>query len=460
MAKGKERTIEELYRDDPERADAVVFGRRTDVSRRGFLGGTGLSAMTAAVGGTIVYGASMPGGLIPAALAQDAKPAAPNPEADRSAAAGAPKGSRYLDFPGKDEKLVVLGEKPLVAEAPEHLLDDEITPVAKFFIRNNGLTPSESKDPADAWKFTVDGEVNNKLELTLGDLKKRFKAKTQRMVLESGGNGRAFFVPRASGNQWTNGGAGCAEWTGVPLGDVLRAAGVKQSAIYTAHYGTDAHLSGDTKKEALSRGVPIKKAMDPNSLLVYAMNGQPLPHIHGGPVRLLIPGWPGSASHKWLSRVSLRDQVHDGQGMLGTSYRVPIKPMLPGGKVDEANFRILESMPVRGIITYPANSTRLPAGTNELKLRGAAWAGDYEIERVDVSVDFGARWQKAWVAPAKNRYDWRRWATTVKLPSDGYYEVWVRATDTRGMSQPHIAGNWNPQGHGGNPMHRIAVLVG
>lgn len=460
MVTRKERSVEELYQDDPERADAVVFGRRTDVSRRGFLNGAGLSAMTAAVGGTIVYGASMPGGLVPAAFAQDTKPAAPPPEAAKSAPSPAPRGPQYLMFPGKHDKLVVLGDKPLVAETPERLLDDETTPTSKFFIRNNGQTPEESKDPADAWKFTIDGEVNNRLELTLADLKKRFKAKTQRMMLECGGNGRAFFVPQARGNQWTNGGAGCAEWTGIALGDVLRAAGVKQSAVYTANYGTDMHLSGDPNKETLSRGVPIKKAMDPNSLIVFAMNGQPLPNIHGGPVRLLIPGWPGSASHKWLSRITLRDKEHDGQGMKGTSYRVPIKPMLPGGKADEANFRVLESMPVRGIITNPSNATRLPTGTNELKLRGAAWAGDHEIERVDVSIDFGARWQKAWMAPAKNRYDWRRWATAVKLPSDGYYEVWVRATDTRGMSQPHIAGNWNPQGYGGNQMHRIAVLVG
>jgi DMSO/TMAO reductase YedYZ molybdopterin-dependent catalytic subunit len=280
------------------------------------------------------------------------------------------------------------------------------------------------------------------------------------MVLESGGNGRAFFVPRVEGSQWTNGGVGCAEWTGVPLGDVLRAAGIKPSAAYTGHYGADAVPSGDARKEALSRGVPLRKALDSNSLVVFAMNGQPLPNVHGGPVRLIIPGWPGSVSQKWLTRIVLRDKEHDGQGMLGTSYRVPVKPMLPGGKAVAADFKILESMPVRSIITSPYNGLRLAAGSSELKLRGAAWAGDYEVERVDVSIDFGARWQKAYLAPAKNRYDWRRWSTTIKLPSDGYYEIWSRATDSRGVAQPHVAGNWNPQGYGGNPMHRIAVLVG
>ena len=209
---------------------------------------------------------------------------------------------------------------------------------------------------------------------------------------------------------------------------------MKPSAVYTANYGTDVHLSGDPKRETLSRGVPIAKAMSEHSLLVWAMNGKPLENIHGGPLRLLHPGWPGSTSHKWLSKITLRDKVHDGQGMLGASYRVAIKPMMPGGKADDSNFRILESMPVRSIITNPQNGTRLAAGTRELRLRGAAWAGELEVRRVDVSTDFGATWRQAQLAPPKNRYDWRRWTATLRFPSDGYYEIWARATDTAGTS--------------------------
>jgi DMSO/TMAO reductase YedYZ molybdopterin-dependent catalytic subunit len=451
----KERLISELYVDDPERADAIVFGRKTDVSRRGFLNGAGLAAMGAAVGGPIVYGASMPGGLIPAALAQEAKKEA-------AAATPAPepkKGPQLLQFPGKDGGLVVIGDKPLVAETPEHLLNDDTTPTAKFYIRNNGQIPEQAKD-ADGWKLVVDGEVNTKLELTVGDLKKRFKPVTQRMVLECGGNGRSFFTPQARGNQWTNGGAGCAEWTGAKLADVLRAAGLKPSAVFSGHYGADPHLSGDASKSALSRGVPIKKLMDESNLIVWAMNGKPLENIHGFPVRLVIPGWPGSVSEKWLTRIWIRDKVHDGQGMGGFSYRVAIKPIVPGSKADPANFKDLESMPVRSIITSPANGTKLAAGTKELKLRGASWAGDYTVRAVDVSTNFGASWQKAEIGQPKNRYDWQRWTATIKFPSDGYYEVWARATDSRGIMQPHVAGAWNPQGYGGNPLHRIAVLVG
>jgi sulfite oxidase len=442
-----ERSLEELHRDDPERTDALVFGRETDLNRRGFLGGSGLAAMGVAVGGAIPFAASMPGGIIPAAMAQGAP------------AGGAAKGPQYLKFPGKSEGLVVLGDRPLVAETPESLLDDDTTPTDKFFIRNNGQMPDEVKDP-DKWEITIDGEVDKPLKITLGELKSRFPAVTRRMVLECGGNGRSFFTPEARGNQWTNGGAGCAEWTGVQLADVLKAAGVKSSAVFTGHYGADPHLSGDAARQALSRGVPIKKAMEDGNLIVWAMNGAPLTNIHGAPVRLVIGGWPGSVSSKWLNRIWVRDKPHDGQGMGGTSYRVAINPMIPGGKPDPANFRDLESMPVRSIITSPANGTKLAAGTREIKLRGAAWAGDNTVKRVDLSTDFGATWQSADLQQPKNRFDWQRWTATLKLPSNGYFEIWSRATDSNDVMQPHVAGNWNPQGYGANPMHRIAILVG
>jgi sulfite oxidase len=142
------------------------------------------------------------------------------------------------------------------------------------------------------------------------------------------------------------------------------------------------------------------------------------------------------------------------------SYRVAIKPMVPGDKGDPKNFRILESMPVRSIITNPANGTKLAAGTKELKLRGASWAGDLTVKQVDVSTNFGATWQRTKLDKPKNKFDWQRWTATIKLPSDGYYEIWTRATDSRNVMQPHLAGFWNPQGYGGNAMHRIAVLVG
>ena len=320
--------------------------------------------------------------------------------------------------------------------------------------------PDEAKDP-ESWSFKVEGEVETPLALTLAALKARFAPVTLRMVMECGGNGRSLYQPAARGNPWTNGGAGCAEWTGARLADVLRAAGLKPGARFTGHYGADPHLSGDSTKDAISRGMPIDKALEPHSLVAWAMNGEAIPHIHGRPLRLVVPGWPASLSSKWLTRILVRATPHDGQGMGGTSYRVPTVPIVPGSNVDDrTDFVDLTSMPLRAIITAPANGTRLPAAAREVALRGAAWAGDHEVARVEVSCDAGPRWQAMTLAKPRNRFDWVRWTGSVALPSQGYFELWVRATDSRGLAQPHVATNWNPQGYGANPLHRVAVLVG
>ncbi len=429
-----ERSIQELYANDPERADAVAFGRR------GALRGTAAAAMGAAVGGTIPYGTNMPGGLLPAALAQ---PAA---------------GPKLLQMPGK-APLVILGDRPLVAETPEHLLDDEVTPADRIFIRNNGQLPEAADGDGKAWKLRVDGEVNTPLELTVGELESRFPLVTLALQMECGGNGRSYFVPETRGNQWTNGAISNGQWTGVRLRDVLQAAGLKPSAVYTGHYGADPHLSGATDRPAISRGVPIAKAMEEHTLIAIRLNGEPIPLIHGAPLRLIVPGWPGSTSAKWLTRIWVRDKEHDGQGMGGTSYRVPVAPIIPGSNNDGASFRNLESMPVRSILTNVRHGTRLPAGTRGLDIRGFAWAGEKQVRAVDASVDFGASWSSMEVKAPANKYAWQRWTGRVNLPQPGYYEVWYRATDSDGAMQTLAAGNWNPQGYGGNPITRIAVLV-
>ena len=427
-----------------DKSNSAGWHSQFRTSRRGLLLGGSLATLSAAAGL----------GLTSSALAQG------TPAGGAPAASAAPKGPQPFDYPGKDKGLVLLGDRPLVAETPESLLDDVTTPIGKFFVRNNGQIPEEARQ-GDAWSFKVEGEVDKPLTLTVAEIKSRFAAQTMRMVMECGGNGRSFFQPPGRGNQWTNGGAGCAEWTGVKLADVLKAAGPKESAKFTGHYGADPHLSGDTGKDAISRGMPIAKALEPHSMIVWAMNGEPLPHIHGGPLRLVVPGWPGSLSSKWLTRVLVRKDPHDGQGMGGTSYRLPTVPVVPGSNVDgKTNFADMTSMPARSIITAPANGARLAAGTRQVAIRGAAWAGDHDVEKVEVSFDAGQRWQSVTMAKPKNRYDWVRWTGSLTLPSDGYFELWVRATDSRGVAQPHVATNWNPQGYGANAFHRIAVLVG
>jgi DMSO/TMAO reductase YedYZ molybdopterin-dependent catalytic subunit len=204
----------------------------------------------------------------------------------------------------------------------------------------------------------------------------------------------------------------------------------------------------------------IEKALDEDTLVAVRMNGQPIPLLHGAPVRLIAPGWPGSLSQKWLTRVWVRDRPHDGQGMGGTSYRVPVRPIVPGSRNDGREFRDLESMPVRSVLTNLAHGAKLPAGTRQLDVRGQAWAGDRTVRAVHVSVDFGATWEEMRVEQPVNRHAWQRWSGHMALPADGYYEVWYRATDSEGLMQPHVAANWNPQGYGGNPISRVAILVG
>ncbi|MBZ6075609.1 sulfite oxidase [Microvirga puerhi] len=359
---------------------------------------------------------------------------------------------------GKD-RLSVLGRVPLVAETPEEGLDDPTTPVARFFVRNNGLLPEPVEDP-ETWSIMVDGEVEHPLRLTLAELKSRFAVKTFRMVLECGGNGRSFFTPAAEGNAWTNGGVGCAEWTGISLADVLRAAGPKPSAVYTAHYGADPDKSGSRDAASISRGMRLAKALEEHTLLAFAMNGEPLPFLHGGPLRLVVPGWPGSLSQKWLTRIWIRDREHDGPGMTGLSYRVPVDPISPGSSVEGIPLRILESMPVRSIVTAPADGATYPAGTRQIAIRGAAWAGDDTVVRVALSVDRGKTWVDATLEPLCNRYDWARWAVSLAVPGDGACEIWARATDATGRTQPLAPENWNPNGYGCNAVHRVAITVG
>ena len=365
--------------------------------------------------------------------------------------------ARMLDMRGK-ACLTVLGDSPLVAETPTYLLDDEITPTARMFIRNNGGMPCLDGD-LESWRLRIDGEVERPLDTTLGELKRRYAHVTFRLVLECGGNGRAFFAPKAKGNAWTVGGVSCAEWTGVRLADVLATARLKSSAVYTGHYGADPTVDGRTDVPSLSRGMRIEKALEPHTLIAFALNGEDIPAVHGGPVRLIVPGWPGSLSAKWLTRIWIRDREHDGPGMGGFSYRLPRTPILPGSEGDPADMAIIESMPVRSIFTFPADGTVLPAGTRHLHLRGHAWAGDKEVVSVEISVDRGICWSKANLHPPANRYAWQRFTATVDLAAAGDHEVWCKATDSGGGSQPILARNWNPQGYGANPVHRLRLFL-
>lgn len=403
------------FAEDPEGADRTVFGRVSHPDRRGFLRGAGLATMGAMLGTAIPFHRTMPAGLVPIALAE----------------------SDLLK--GKDG-LVLLNDRPINAETSPHLLDEPITSNARFFVRNNGAMPRETD--ADGWELTIDGLVENPLKLTIDDLKTGFEVVKLALVIECGGNGRYFFSHPPGGNQWTYGAVGCAYFTGVRLRDVLKKAGVKEGVIYTAHEGADPHLSGDPDRLPISRGLTIEKAMAEDVLIAFEMNDTEIPVLNGRPLRLVVAGWPGSCSQKWLTRIWLRDVVHDGPKMGGTSYRVPRYPVAPGQDVPKADFEIIERMPVKSLITNPATKSDV-AGTS-VDVRGHAWSGDRTIAAVEISIDFGASWRPADLAPPANFGAWQNWKQTVSFTQAGYYEIWARATDSEGASQPFgIA--WNPR---------------
>ncbi|KPQ07477.1 MAG: sulfoxide reductase catalytic subunit YedY [Rhodobacteraceae bacterium HLUCCA12] len=431
----QERGIVELYHDDPERADWLVFGRRSGPDRRGFLKGAGLASMGAVVGGTIPFSANMPMGLIPNALAETVE---------------------EFSMDSKHGDMVIHNDRPVNMEAPAHLLDDDVTPAEAHFVRNNGAMPSPvSKED---WRLTIDGEVNETLELSYDQLMEDFDLVTMRLQLECGGNGRSGFNPQPRGNPWMIGAIGNAEWTGVRLSDLLRRAGLKASAVYTGHEGYDPHLSGDSDRLSISRGGPIAKMMDPHTIIALKMNGEDIPVAHGFPARVVAPGWAGSVSQKWLTRVQVLDHQHTGPGMTGLSYRVPRHPVEPGTDVPEEDMEVLASMPVKSVITNPRAGTEVTAG-RPFELRGQAWAGDNWVTGLDVSFDYGASWHPATVEPAPNRYSWQRWRAEVTLPLTGYYELWARATDNLGRSQPVVVPGWNPRGYLNNSCHRIDVTA-
>jgi DMSO/TMAO reductase YedYZ molybdopterin-dependent catalytic subunit len=436
-AKPIEKGLHEVYAVDPIQADESVWGRRTDgLSRRGFLGKSGLAAMAAALGGPIVFSDKMPAGLIPAALAQTPTP---------------------FSIPGKDG-LVYLNDRPVNAETPAHLLDDEVTAAKHLYIRNNGHPPAEgSIDPAK-WTLRVEGEACKKARtFTLEELKRDFQHHTYRLVIECGGNGRSEFNPPATGNQWTVGAVGCPEWTGVRLRDVLEACGLAENAVYVGYLGADTHLSGDPKKAAISRGVPMKKALEDETLLAFAMNGEDLPWINGHPLRLVAGGWPASVSGKWLTKLLVRDRVHDGEKMMG-SYMVPKFPVQPGTQVPDEDMKIIESMPVKSLITLPASGTTHAVG-KVVEVRGHAWAGDLAVKEMWVSIDYGASWKRAELKAAANRLAWQRWSTELRFEQIGYYEIWARAVDDKGISQPMVVPGWNTHGYLNNACHRIGLQV-
>jgi len=368
--------------------------------------------------------------------------------AARAALSGRPQAALGVQAPAEKGRLIVRSVRPLDLETPVALFDAWLTPNDLFYVRSHLYAPEVR---LAEWKLEVRGAVERPLELRLDDLKRMPQASVV-VTLECAGNGRAFFDPPVAGIQWQRGAVGTARWTGVRLADVLKRAGPKPEARHVWLDGADAPIG--TMPDYV-RNVPLQKALDPDTLLAYEMNGEPLAPLHGFPLRAVVPGWEGAYAVKWLTRIEVADREHEGF-FVQTAYRYPTRRIAPGAAVDPKDMAPLTGLTVKSILTAPAEGAVVPgSGT---RVAGFAWAGESEVERVDVSTDGGATWQAARLGADRARYAWRRFELDWRPPEPGSYFILSRATDARGRVQP-ITPQWNPSGYLWNAVDRVRVDV-
>ena len=342
-------------------------------------------------------------------------------------------------------------ERPLTGSVPAHEHDFDVTPGERMFVRNNLLTPEID---IDAHRLTIKGLVDKELSFSVFELPKMFRSVNIQGMLECAGSGRSAYQPAASGTPWSpTGGMGCPKWGGVRLADVLKAAGVKPNAAHVAGQGGDPGMVPGAAP--VIRSIPMAKAMEENTLIAWAMNDAPLPWIHGYPLRLVVPGWVGSASTKWLHTLSVLDAPFKGTYM-DSSYRVPRVPVEPGQKMPPDSVSA-EAWPVKSIITSPAPNARFKSSA-PIAVRGRAWVGEGAVERVEISSDEGRSWQRAALARAGDKYAWRTFTFEFRPGRAGYLSFLARAWDDRGNAQPAVP-YWNPLGYFWNGWHRVGVLV-
>ena len=325
--------------------------------------------------------------------------------------------------------LIIREKMPENLEFPFASLDSYLTPNDRFYVRSHFAVPTI--DTA-TWRLKVEGAVRTPLDLTYADLTK-MTAQTTTATLECAGNARVFLSPAVKGAQWGLGAVSNAEWTGVPLGAILERAGVTSSAVEVIFEGADMGEIKDPPKPTgaihYARSLPLSRALLPGLLLAHRMNGEPLPTSHGFPLRLVVPGWYGMASVKWLTRIVVAEQPFNGyfQTIDYARWERPngIPTRVPLGE-----------MQIKSEIARPDMREVIKAGSM-YRVFGAAWTGDSDIARVEISIDNGATWQTTQLMGAPKRHAWRFWEYNWAVPTQtGRYTLLSRATDGRGNVQP------------------------
>jgi len=373
-------------------------------------------------GGALAGAAALLGGGLPAAGRASAAAPAPRPVA-------APTGQA----PG----LTVLTANPLNASSPLWALEGTLTPNDWFFIRDHFQSAPQSPE---SWSVDVGGVVLRPQTLSFDQLR-LLPARRVVALIECAGNTRGRFQPPAEGTPWDNGGVSTAEWVGVPLATLLDFVGVDAGAVEVVVQGGD--------NAQFARSLPMDKARDPDTLLAWAMNGQPLPDDHGAPVRLVVPGWVGVASVKWVR--SIRVVSEPFEGFYQRARYIYEYPDQPNAEPQPANW-----LPVKSVIARPQAGATVAAGSQVVS--GFAWSGRGRIARVEVSDDAGANWREAQLVEPTDRWAWTMWEYVWAPQSHGDYQLWSRATDDAGNTQPAQV-EWNRYGYGYNAIQDVTITV-
>jgi sulfite oxidase len=353
-----------------------------------------------------------------------------------------------VDVPGEDGMLL-RSFRFVDLETPVEYFNTWLTPVPRFFVRNHMYEPVQLD--AQAWRLSVGGEVEKPITLSLADLS---KLETHSVVntLECAGNGRSLHRPQVPGIQWGKGAVSTARFSGPRMRDVLQRAAVKPTGKHVMFRGLD-EVPG--KVPPFIRSIPIEKALDSDTLIATHMNGQPLTKHHGFPARALAPGWIGAASCKWLTEIKLLDAEFAGNFM-NPAYRWPNQPVKPGDAVKPEDTHPLTALSVKSVIAGPSDGATV--NSRKVVVHGAAWAGEADITKVEISTDNGTSWNPAKLGHDQAHYAWRLWTYDWKAAKPGDYTILSRATDTKGRTQPSTPA-WYPSGYLYNALDQVGIHV-
>jgi DMSO/TMAO reductase YedYZ molybdopterin-dependent catalytic subunit len=357
----------------------------------------------------------------------------PKPQAGSGAAADVPLTAEELQLASRNHAM------------PLEMLAVNRTPAGMHYLVIHFDVPVID---AGAWRLRIGGAVRRPIEFTLAELQAR-EQRTLAVTLECAGNGRSLLKPRPLNQPWIHGGIGTADWTGTPLAPLLVEAGVEPKAVDIVFTGADRGVQGGEEQD-YARSLTVSEAMSPDVLLAYAMNGAPLPPQHGFPVRLLVPGWYGMASVKWLTGIEAATTPFTGFQQMA-SYRYKSGEADPGEAVTRIKVRSLMVPP--GIPEFFTRDRLVEAGP--VLLRGRAWSGRAPIQQVQVAVD--GVWSDAQLEPPDGEFAWRDWTFRWQAEPGGH-ELMCRAMDALGQIQP-LEPEWNYLGMGNNAVQKVAVTV-